>query len=269
MQRFGNDQFNKFSSFIYSNFGIHMNESKKEILHTKLNKLISRYNLASYDEYYGNLLNSTGGKLLTEFADEITVNKTSFFRENNHFLFIKDNIARLIENNPRIMANNEIRVWSSACSTGEEAYSLAITLKECVPGGMNIRLLATDISCKALTVAQKGIYPHFIKDDVEYGYLARYFEKTAEGYAVSESVKKLVTFRFFNLMDAFPFKNSFDMVFCRNVMIYFDSAVRGNLLDRFHKVLSPGGLLFVGHSESIAGQTHRFKYLQPTVYLKC
>ena len=268
MQRFGNDQFNKFSSFIYSNFGINMNEAKKEILHTKLNKLVSRYNLASYDEYYGHLLNNTDGRFLTEFADEITVNKTSFFRENNHFLFIKDNIARLIENNPGIIAKNEIRVWSSACSTGEEAYSLAIILKEYVPRGINIRLLATDISSKALTAAQKGIYPPSIKADVEQGYLDRYFEETGEGYRVSESIKELVIFRLFNLVDAFPFKNSFDMVFCRNVMIYFDSILRRNLLDRFYKVISPGGLLFIGHSESITGQAHRFKYIQPTVYLK-
>lgn len=269
MQRFGADQFHKFSSFIYSNFGINMNESKKEILHTKLNKLVSRYNLASYDEYYGNLLNNTGGRLLTEFADEITVNKTSFFRENNHFVFIRNHMAGLIESNPRILANREIRVWSSACSTGEEAYSLAMTLKECVPGGIAIKLLATDISCKALTAAQKGVYPPLIRADVEHGYLAKYFDETAEGYRVSESIKKLVTFRCFNLVEEFPFKNSFDIVFCRNVMIYFDAILRRDLLERFHRVISPGGLLFVGHSESITGQAHRFKYLQPTVYLKC
>lgn len=269
MQRFTNDQFLKFSNFIYSNFGIHMNESKKEILHTKLDKLISRYNLASYDEYYGNLLKNTGGRLMIEFANEITVNLTSFFRENNHFTFIKNNIVSLIENNPRVTANNEIRVWCSACSTGEEAYSLAIILKEYVPKGINIKLLATDISWKVLAAAQKGIYPRLIKNDMEYEYLNKYFDEIDEGYMVSETIKNLVTFRCFNLMDVFPFKNSFDIIFCRNVMIYFDSVIRQSLLDRFYNVISPGGLLFIGHSESIAGQAHRFKYLQPTVYLKC
>lgn len=268
MEQFGDKHFKKFCELIYTNFGISTSEAKKEILHAKLDKLISKNNLNSYDEYYKNLVGQENRETLIEFANAITVNQTSFFRENNHFEYIKNNVNSLLQYNPGILKNNEIRVWSSACSTGEEPYTISIVLSEYLPKGIKIRVLATDINSDVLASAQKGLYPLSIKNDIELVYLNKYFNAVNNGYTISDDIKKLVTFRQFNLMDDFPFKGAFDIVFCRNVMIYFDQAVRQKLLSKFYNILVSGGLLFIGHSESITQQSHHFRFVHPTVYLK-
>jgi len=267
MQKFRREHFDKFSDFIYKNYGISMNEARREILHNKLNKLMARNELLDYNEYFDQLMKTGNRSMIVEFVDAITVNKTSFFRENSHFEFIKDNFGSILERNPRIAGKGEIRVWSAACSTGEEAYTLAMVLKENIPGNINIKVLATDISSRVISKAQAGVYPHSAGSEIEYYYLKKYFIESSMGYMVSDAVKRLVTFRQFNLMDSFPFRNSFDIIFCRNVMIYFDPEVRRNLLEKFHRFLSsPGGLLFIGHSESIIESAFRFSYVQPTIY---
>ena len=266
MQKFRREHFEKFSDFIYKNYGISMNEARREILQNKLNKLMARNEVLNYDEYFDQLIKTGNSRMIVEFVDAITVNKTSFFRESSHFDFIKDKFGSILERNPGILGKGEIRVWSAACSTGEEAYTLAMVLKEHIPANINIKVLATDISSRVLLTAQAGVYPHSAGSDIEYCYLKKYFIESSMGYTVSDAIKKLVTFRQFNLMESFPFRNSFDIIFCRNVMIYFDSEVRKNLLEKFHGILSPGGLLFIGHSESIIESAFRFNYVQPTIY---
>lgn len=268
MQPTGDIHFEKFTALIYRNFGIYLSEAKKDMLYSKLNKLMQRNKISSYEDYYHLLAHDANGRYMVELADEITVNKTSFFRENSHFDYIRNNINSIISKNPKIIKSGEIRVWSSACSTGEEPYTVGMVLKECLPQGINIRILATDISKKVLLTAQRGVYPFSAKNDVEHYYLKKYFIESSRGYEVSETVKSMVTFRQFNLMHSFPFKRPFDLIFCRNTMIYFDSAVRQTLLDKFYRALPPGGLLFIGHSESISCLKHNFKYVQPTIYLK-
>ena len=262
------ESFNRFSDFIYQQFGIYYNDTKREILQTKLNKLMSKYNMTSYDECYGNLKRMVDTTFLSDFANEITVNFTSFFRESMHFEYLRKNAARQFAARPDHSKDNEFRIWSSACSTGEEPYTLAMVLKEALPAGVNIRILATDINKKVLSIAQRGLYPFDIKDEVERRYLDKYFYKTQTGYMISDDIRNLVLFRHFNLMHDFPFKNNFDMVFCRNVMIYFDTAVRQELLNKLSEVLPLGGLLFIGHSESLTGHNHKFRYVQPAIYVK-
>ncbi len=266
MHKFRREHFAKFSEFIYKNYGISMNEARREILRNKLNKLMARHEVHDYDEYFTRLCKAGNGRMMVEFVDEITVNMTSFFRESSHFEYIKSNIPGILERNPGIAGKGEIRVWSAACSTGEEAYTLAMVLKEHLPEYIHVKVLATDISSRVLSKAQAGVYSLSAAGNVEYLYLKKYFVQCSEGYRISEAIRKLVTFRQFNLMESFPFRNSFDMVFCRNVMIYFDPEVRRSLLEKFYSILSPGGLLFIGHSESIAGSALRFSYVQPTIY---
>lgn len=268
MQEFGSKQFKRFSTLIYNSFGIRVTEVKKEILNTKLKKLMQRYGITSYDEYYKILTGGADDTFMSEFADEITVNKTEFFREKVHFDFISGNMDFWTGSNPRVLQNREIRVWSAACSTGEEPYTIAMVLRECLPEWVNIKILATDINRTVLTAAQQGVYPSSIKNEVAPYYLNKYFNRTEHGYEAAGALKALVSFRLFNLVDSFPFRNSFDMIFCRNVMIYFDSAVRHCLLDKFYNFMAPGGLLFIGHSESITTQVQKFKYVLPTIYLK-
>lgn len=262
------DSFRKFSDLIYRQFGIYYNETKKEILQTKLNKLMSKHNIGSYEECYGNL-SMIGDKILfSDFANEITVNYTSFFREPVHFDFVRQNAARLLEDKVKSFTDRELRIWSAACSTGEEPYTLAMVLREALPAGSGIRLLATDINKKVLSIAQQGLYSYDIENEIDKYFLDKYFHKTQEGYLISEDIRNMVSFRHFNLIDDFPFRNTFDMVFCRNVMIYFDAAVRQELVEKIQGILHPGGLLFIGHSESLAGHIHRFRCVQPAVYAK-
>lgn len=268
LQSFTDREFEKYRRLIYEKSGIHLSDVKKDTLKAKLHKLMARNSMYSYDEYYDTLVTDRDKQSIIEFINEITINKTDFFRENNHFDFIKYKIQWILEKNPRILRNREIRVWSAGCSTGEEAYTLAFVLKECLPEKINIKILATDICSKVLIIAGKGIYPSRIRNEIDSYYLTRYFERSENEYKVVDSIRELVTIRQFNLMDAFPFSNTFDMIFCRNVMIYFDTKTQQSLLDKFYSVTAPGGLLFLGHSESLINKRHRYQYIQPTIYSK-
>ena len=256
----------KFQALIYDNCGI--NPHKTELLPRRLDKLIRKHNLSSYEEYYHLLTTGDNRQYWREFVDEITIHKSSFFRENNHFEFIRTQMRVILGNNPRIMKNNEIKVWSAGCATGEEPYTLGMVLTEWLPGEVAIKILATDISSHTLSIAQSGSYTAEIKKEMDPYYLLRYFIRTGEEYKVVSNIKELITFRLFNLMDPFPLKDTFDIIFCRNVMIYFDIHNQQELVQKFYDYLTPGGILFIGHSESLLNMRHRFQYVQPTIYLK-
>lgn len=268
MEKMTDIQFEKYRTLIYQNFGIHYAPQKRDILATRVDKLMRKYNITSYDEYYQLLTKGANGEYWAEFADEITVHQTAFFRENNHFEFIRAHLRFILQINPRIMKNNEIRVWSAGCSTGEEPYTLAMVLKEWLPSEINIRILATDVSGRSVATAQRGVYPANIKKNMDPYYLMEHFTHVGEYYQVKPELRELITFRLFNLMDPFPFKNTFDMIFCRNVMIYFDAQVQTELVKKFHDYLTRGGLLFIGHSASLINKQYSFKYIQPTIYQK-
>ncbi len=266
MIQISNDLLEKFRTLIYENCGI--NQNKTGLLLQRLDKIIRRYNLDSYEQYYQLLTTGDNQQYWREFIDEVTIHKSSFFRENHHFEFIRSQLRMILENNPRIINNNEIRVWSAGCATGEEPYTLGMVLKEWLPEGMAIKILATDISSRMLTIAQNGTFNANIKKDMDPYYLLRYFKRTDENYQIISNIKELVTFRLFNLIDPFPFRDTFDIIFCRNVMIYFDLRIQQELTYKFYDYLTPGGLLFIGHSESLLNKQHHFQYIQPTIYIK-
>lgn len=268
MQPFGEQQFRNFSGLINDSFGIYFGPGKKELLRSKLQKILTRYGLESYDEYYNMLRNSRDKRYLAELAQEITVNKTDFFREKNHFEFISDQLSIILEKRRRLHQRSELRIWSAGCSTGQEPYSLAMVLRECLPKGTAARILATDVNNRVLSTAIAGIYPESVRGEIPPDYFGKHFEKTGNGYIISDDIKRMVTFREFNVKRPFPFKRDFDMVFCRNVMIYFDASTQQQLIDKLYDVITPGGLLFIGHSESLSGRKHRFSYIRPTIYMK-
>ncbi len=268
MSLFKYNHFEKFSKLIYNNLGIVINDTKVDMLKNKLTKLMNKNGIKSYDEFYEFLLQKGHEELLINFFDEMTINKTDFFRENYHFEFIKQKKNFILEKNHRIIRNRELRAWSSACSTGEEAYSLAITLKEAFGDQLIIKILATDVSHRVVSSAINGIYPLSIHEEIDRYYLGKYFIRNANHYQVSDAIRELITFRVFNLTHPFPFSNTFDLILCRNVMIYFDAKFQQTLLQKFYQQLTPGGLFLVGHSESFINRQHHFKYIQPTIYLK-
>lgn len=261
-----------FCDYLYKNMGIYIEDNKRTLLTQKLNKLLAESGICDIGEYYHYIvappITERQRTLKNKFIDTITVHKTNFFRENNHFEYIKRNIAQIIEESPTAKYTKELRVWSSACSTGEEAYTLAMVLNEILPSDMRPKILATDISPQSVHTAMEATYKFGPEDYITDYYIKRYFVRKNEKWQVSDEIKKLVTFRLFNLMEPFPFKNPFDIIFCRNVMIYFDRDVQEKLVNNFYDALSAKGLLFIGHSESLIQIHHNFSYSEPTIYKK-
>lgn len=265
-------QFSKFKNIIESEFGNTVNQDKRTTLEIKVDKIIKRYHggKLTVDQYLKFLLDEgKGSETWSHFVDEITVHKTNFYRESIHFDYIDQNIDKIMEEIPSIKQNREIRVWCCAASTGEEPYTIAMTLKDALPPGYNIKFLASDISEKVLTKAINGVYPKDIKNDIPSSKLQKYFEPSVDGgYVVKDELKRTVTFRKVNLCDPFIFKNKFDIVYCRNVMIYFDEDLRLEILKKLHSCMSNNGILFLGLSETVGNKCDFFKLLGSSIYKK-
>jgi chemotaxis protein methyltransferase CheR len=199
---------------------------------------------------------------------------TKFFREEQHFEYLRSTfLPRLLESK---QARHEwrIRAWSAGCSSGEEPYSIAITLLEAVQGRgrWDVKILASDVSGRVLARADEGVYDEERVEPIPLPLRNKYLLRTREGgektYVVSNSLRDVVIFRQVNLIHDWPVRGPLDFVFCRNVMIYFDKPTQGRLVNRFYDLLAPGGILFTGHSESLTGIQHRFRYVRPTIYVK-
>ena len=261
-----------FCDYLYKNMGIHIEKNKRNLLSQKLVKLINESDVKSLGEYYHFIvapsITEKQKTLKNRFIDTITIHKTNFSRENNHFEFLKRNIDQIIDASPTVRATRELRVWSSACSTGEEAYTLSMLLKEILPRDINAKILATDISPQSIHKALTGLYKFGPEDYITNYYISKYFSKNEDSWVITDEIKNNVTFRLFNLMEPFPFRNPFDIIFCRNVMIYFDREVQEKLVNNFYSSLSDNGLLFIGHSESLIQVKHNFIYHEPTIYKK-
>ncbi len=260
-------QFEKFCQLVKNRLGISLGAAKRDHLQSKVSKLMRESNITCYDKYY-ELVNIGRGTHWTSFVDYVTIHKTNFFREDNHFNFLRDKFKNIVNLNPRIIRNKEIKVWSSACSTGDEAYTIAMVLKEYIPPDIRIKILATDVSSLVIKEAQQAQYVLDSEDIINPYFLQKYFNKFGNIYKITDEIINLVTFRTFNLMHPFPFRDNFDIIFCRNVMIYFDIPTQEKLVRKFYEVLTPGGLLLIGHSESLNQRQYKFKYLQPTIYIK-
>ncbi len=263
---FGDREFRQFSELVYQQFGIHLTPAKQAMLQAKLGQLLRRHGLSDYQELYRLLTGVEQQRYLVDLADVITTNKTEFFREVGHFDFIRQRMQFILQQNPRISRSQEIRAWSAGCSTGEEPYTLGMVLLESLPSEIRIRILATDINHRVLSRAQRGLYPAELEQSVGSHYLHKYFHQVDDGYQVNDVLRRVTTFRSFNLVNPLPLRDTVDIIFCRNVMIYFDQRMQEALLKRFHDALTPGGLLFIGHSESLSNRKHAFRYVQPTIY---
>jgi len=262
-------EYKKIQDYIYEKLGIDVDDKKKETVTTKITKLMHRHSMKSPKEYINYVTGTTDANMIQEFFNEITTNTTEFFRESAHFDYIKNHINSILTDIPRIKKEGEIRLWSAPCSSGEESVTLAVVLKECLPPGINIKILATDISEKVLNKAIKGVYSENECRGMPKSYLLKYFKKQADGcYETIPEIKKVITYRLFNLMDDFNFKKGFDIIFCRNVMIYFDRDVQEKLVNKFYNEIVPNGLFFIGHSESMLNKKHKFKYIETALYKK-
>ncbi len=264
-------EFKMLSGFIYRQFGIHLPSAKQDLLVRRMQSLLREQGFRSFGEYYLQLTNKRSESMFSELVNRITTNYTFFYREPAHFDFFKS--QALPESIKYHRLDRDLRIWCAAASTGEEPYMLGMLLMESL--GLEKHLwdagiLATDISEKALAKARRGVYHEDELRHLPPRYQKTYFRKSGlQEYEVSSLLKREVIYRRFNLIKPdYPFKKPFDIIFCRNVMIYFDDQTRLGVVTNLHKSLRDGGFLFIGHSESLMRFGHLFTYVQPAVYRK-
>jgi chemotaxis protein methyltransferase CheR len=273
-ERLSHAEFKQFRNLIYDQSGINLNDSKQALLKSRLRKRMAAVEIDSYSHYFDFVKKDKTGKELTILIDSISTNVTSFFREIKHFEFLdKTIIPELVKD--RKPSSGEVRAWSSACSSGEEPYSILFSLLENkeIPSSWKIKMLATDISTRILATAQEGFYEQRKISTVPKTMLIKYFTKDGTRnknyFQIKQNIRSKIAFKKFNLTTPrFPFNKKFSFIFCRNVMIYFDLPTRETLVNKFYEHLEDDGYLLIGHSESLSGISHKFKYVQPTIYKK-
>lgn len=267
-------EFSKFQRFIYDTFGIVLPEAKRDMLANRLRQMLVEQGFGSFDAYYESKLRQPTAKTLDELINRVSTNHTYFYREARHFEHLqREGLPALTAKaKTRGGARSEFRMWCAAASTGQEPYGLAIQLREFFGkdyGKWNAGLLATDISERALAAAVRGVYEDEDVEPIPAEVRKRYFRKTHEGWEVTRELRDDVLYRRFNLMNkSLPFKRPFDVIFCRNVMIYFDNETRRNLVARLAEALYPGGYLYVGLAESLGSNAGRLRLVEPGIYRK-
>ncbi|MBU2490950.1 MAG: protein-glutamate O-methyltransferase CheR [Proteobacteria bacterium] len=264
--------FTRLRALVYTKSGIHLHEGKRELVRSRLTARLRALGVKSFEEYCDYLAVQDDGAELVNMLNAISTNKTSFFREKSHFDFLESEVY------PELRGREDqavkLRIWSAGCSSGEEPYSLAISILEYFRevSGLHVQILATDISTQIIEQARQAIYPASRIASLPVILQRRYFKKgvgAREGlFQVKAPVRRLVTFKHQNLMERALFIHPFDAIFCRNVMIYFDKKTQESLVSRFYSCLKPGGYLFIGHSESLSPITHSFRYIKPSIYRK-
>lgn len=269
-------EFKRLSTFIQDKYGIKMPEVKKTLLESRLQKRLKLLELNSFKKYCDYLFSKNGlERELPYFIDKITTNKTDFFRENEHFEFLTTRIlTQLLRNHKR---GDTLRVWSAGCSTGEEPYTLAMVISDFLDNnGFNsvkLSVLATDVSNEVLQTAQKAIYHESRAVPIPFALKKKYLLKSTARdlklIKIAPEIRGLVTFARLNFMDDnYSMNINFDIIFCRNVIIYFDKKTQEEILKKIISYLTPGGYFFQGHSESMQGLALPIKQILPTVYMK-
>lgn len=261
--------FRDLSAYVKKHLGIHLGTEKKSLVQSRLWQTIEQKRLDSFAAYYEHLERDVTGAALRELAARLTTNHTYFMRETEHFTFFREQVLPYLE---RTVVSRDLRIWSAGCSYGQEPYTLAMILADYFgpeQAFWDTKVLATDVSPKAIEEAKRGVYK---KEDVlqlPERWRKTYFQPYGgDAFAVQSKIKDEVLFRPLNLIRPFPFRSRFHVIFCRNVMIYFDAELRANLVRRFYDALEPGGYLFIGHSESLSKEEAGFHYIKPAVYRK-
>ncbi|MCZ8155772.1 MAG: hypothetical protein O9264_06615 [Leptospira sp.] len=264
--------YSKFSALIKEKVGIEYGPDQKNLLNNRLMALLLANKIENFHEYFELISNDEKGNYLTEFIAKITTNHTYFYREKSHFEFLESRIFREHEEDISQRNKKELRYWVAASSTGEEPYMLAMMLKNhfvdrnIIP----VKVLATDISRKVVEKATEGKYKRSEVDKLPEYYVQSFFNTVeSKFFEVKPEVKDLVTFRVLNLVrESFPFQGKFDVIFIRNVMIYFDEETRRKLISQLYDLLNDNGYLFIGQTESIHFKINKFNQVFPSVFKK-
>lgn len=252
-------EFEKFRKVIYDESGITFSATNRSILDSRLKEKLREKQLTSIEDYYQMIMSSK--EEMKIMLDSVTTNLTRFFRNQPHFdALINYVIPHIIENKKKT-GDTTIRIWSAGCSTGEEPYTIAMILQEILPPQYKYQITASDISLKSLMVGQQGFYPESRISGIPQNYLDKYFIKNEKGYQVKSDLMSHIKFDYHNLRNDSGARN-LDVVFCRNVLIYFDEPAQKATIDRFWDSMGPHSYLFIGHSESLFGMDTKFEFLK-------
>jgi chemotaxis protein methyltransferase CheR len=268
---FTDEDFQFIRDMVVSHAGIKLADSKREMVYGRLSRRLRQVGLASFAEYCA-LLQEKPDEELGSLINAITTNLTSFFREKYHFEYMADTLGPLFEKTK--VHDRRVRIWSAGCSTGAEPYSIAITAREVWPAerGWDVKILATDIDTNVLQTAADGIYDQKEVAEIPDARIRRWFMRgkdiNAGSVRVKQELRNMIAFRQLNLLGPWSMSKSFDIIFCRNVVIYFDKDTQRTLFSRFADMLAPEAHLFIGHSESLARVCDRFKLVGQTTYRK-
>lgn len=267
---FTDREFRAIRDLVSAQAGIVLSEAKRDMIYGRLVRRLRALDLDNFSAYCELLDSADGAGEMEAFVNAVTTNLTSFFREVHHFEFLAQQLL------PRLLkeraGTRRLRIWSAGCSTGEEPYTLAMTLRESIPriDGWDVKILATDIDTNVLATAAAGVYGEERVRELPHERLRRWFRKGCGEHdgrvKVSVELQDMISFRQLNLLESWPMRGSFDVIFCRNVVIYFDKPTQKKLFERMADLLAPDGHLFIGHSESLFKVTDRFRTLGNTIY---
>lgn len=266
-------EFDIFKRLIYQHTGIHLSQQKKSLLVARLSKRLKALNLKTFMAYYDYLLHHPDRvSEWVKMIDHITTSTTEFFRERQHFVFLQNEALPYFQ---KKKSNKRLRIWSAGCSTGEEPYTIAIVLSEFFKDreGWDIKILATDVNSQALSSAKAGIYKATSVKPISSPFLKKYFEKESKGdsglFRVKDTLKQMITFKRLNLIgDHFTLSSIWDIIFCRNVTIYFHPDIKVRVINRFYKLLQNDGFLFMGHAEPLFFVSREFHPVDQSIYQK-
>ena len=261
--------YEKFRKLIYDESGITFSATNRSILDGRIKEILRKKNIATPAEYYQ--LVTRNSDEMKEMLDSVTPNLTRFFRNQPHFdAFVNYVIPHVLERKKASSFDKTVKIWSAGCSTGEEPLTISMILNEILPPGYNFQITASDISLKSLLVGQKGFYPDAKVEGIPENYLSKYFTKIEGGYQANKEILDPIKFDYHNLRNDSGIRN-LDVIFCRNVLIYFDEAAQLSVVNRFYEALANNAFLFIGHSESLFGMKTQFEFLKTEwacLYLK-
>lgn len=264
--RITDKEFETLTHFVKTKYGVDLTK-KRVLIESRLTPELHRRGFNVFQQYIDMVFQDQSGNEMVTLLNKLTTNLSYFMRENEHFKYLFDHVLPHLEQTRK---NHELRIWSAGCSTGQEAYNVQMVIDEYFgsrKSSWDTVMLATDISMRVLSKAQSGIYTADELKDLPPKWRQKYIRPLPDGtFQICEALRKQVVFRPGNLMEPFRFKKPFDLIFCRNVMIYFDNDTKADLVKKFYNWTAPGGYLFIGHSESINGTGARYSYVQPAIY---
>lgn len=264
MNKIETNEFYLLRDFIEQHCGIHLDENKRYLVESRLTTLMVEQGCKSYEDFYHKAKNDLTNKLREKIIDAMTTNETLWFRDRSPFIIFQKYFLPYFSKEIASGKKSKVRIWSAACSTGQEPYSIAMSIldysrMQATLKPEHFELIATDISPTVLLIAKTGIYDsHIMSRGLTDDYHNRYFKPEGKDWKVNDNVKNMVTFKKLNLQEDFSFLGKIDLIFCRNVMIYFSDELKKSILKRFAELLRPSGFLFVGSSESITNYCNEY-----------